>query len=559
MIKIPDSALPVRYAAFVMCIVGFLLCAFTFAGFRTGGFLALLFAALVVRGLVDLKQPKRSILRNYPVIGHLRFLLEYIRPEIRQYFVESDSDATPFSRSQRSLVYQRAKGDPDKRPFGTQLDVHAPGYEWINHSVAPSKVSSHDFRTWIGGEPGKPQVGQKPCTQPYSASIFNISAMSFGALSANAILALNQGAKRGGFAHDTGEGSISQHHRVHGGDLIWEVASGYFGCRNDDGTFNADKFAANANDPQVKMIELKLSQGAKPGHGGILPAAKVTFEIAAARGVPAGVDCVSPAAHSAFSTPIEMMHFIARLRQLSGGKPTGFKLCIGHPWEWFAMVKAMLVTGITPDFIVVDGAEGGTGAAPLEFTDHVGAPLQEGLRLVHNTLRGVGLRDRIRVGCAGKVISAFDITRLMALGADWCNSARGFMFALGCLQAQTCHTGHCPTGVTTQDPLRQRALVVGDKAERVYNFHQQTLHALKELVQAAGVAHPGDITAHHIVRRGSDQKVQSLAQALLTQMPDRALLESDLQALPTIFQQTWPQASAESFLLPVNPQVPMLA
>jgi glutamate synthase domain-containing protein 2 len=553
--KIPDTALPIRYAAFVMCIVGFLLCAFTFVGFRTGGFLAVLFAALVVRGLVDLKQPKRSILRNYPVIGHLRFLLEYIRPEIRQYFVESDSDATPFSRSQRSLVYQRAKGDPDKRPFGTQLDVHAPGYEWINHSVAPSKVASHDFRTWIGGEPGKPQVGQSPCTQPYSASIFNISAMSFGALSANAILALNQGAKRGGFAHDTGEGSISQHHRVHGGDLIWEVASGYFGCRNDDGTFNADKFAANASDPQVKMIEIKLSQGAKPGHGGILPGAKVTLEIAAARGVLAGVDCVSPAAHSAFSTPLEMMAFIARLRELSGGKPTGFKLCIGHPWEWFAMVKAMLVTGITPDFIVVDGAEGGTGAAPLEFTDHVGAPLQEGLRLVHNTLRGVGLRDRIRVGCAGKVISAFDITRLMALGADWCNSARGFMFALGCLQAQTCHTGHCPTGVTTQDPLRQRALVVGDKAERVYNFHQQTLHALKELVQAAGVTHPGDITAHHIVRRGSDQKVQSLAQALLTQMPDRALLESDLQALPIIFQQTWPQASAESFLLPAPPQV----
>ena len=543
--KIPDSTLPVRYAAFVLCIVGLLLCAFTFVGFRTGGFLALVFAALVVRGLVDLKQPKRSILRNYPVIGHLRFLLEYIRPEIRQYFVESDSDATPFSRSQRSLVYQRAKGDPDKRPFGTQLDVHAPGYEWINHSVAPSQVASHDFRTWIGGAPGQPQAGQSPCTQPYSASIFNISAMSFGALSANAILALNQGAQRGGFAHDTGEGSISQHHRVHGGDLIWEVASGYFGCRNDDGTFNADKFAANASDPQVKMIELKLSQGAKPGHGGILPGAKVTFEIAAARGVPAGVDCVSPASHSAFSTPIEMMRFIARLRELSGGKPTGFKLCIGHPWEWFAMVKAMLATGITPDFIVVDGAEGGTGAAPLEFTDHVGAPLQEGLRLVHNTLRGVGLRERIRVGCAGKVISAFDISRMMALGADWCNSARGFMFALGCLQAQTCHTGHCPTGVTTQDPLRQRALVVGDKAERVYNFHQQTLHALKELVQAAGVAHPGDITAHHIVRRLSSTEVRLLSN-LIMQVAPGALL-GPLNAQHNVFKLYWPLASAQSF------------
>jgi glutamate synthase domain-containing protein 2 len=554
MSKFSDAAFPIRYSAFALCVFGLLLCAFALIAFGVGGTLGLLFLGLVALGIYDLKQTKRSILRNYPIIGHFRFLLEYIRPEIRQYFIESDSDATPFSRSQRSLVYQRAKGDPDKRPFGTQLDVHAPGYEWINHSVAPSKIASHDFRVWIGGEPGKPQRGASACTQPYSASIFNISAMSFGALSANAILALNQGAKRGGFAHDTGEGSISQHHRVHGGDLIWEVASGYFGCRNDDGTFSPEKFAANARDPQVKMIEIKLSQGAKPGHGGMLPGPKVTIEIATARGVPVGVDCISPASHSAFKTPVEMMHFIAKLRELSGGKPTGFKLCIGHPWEWFAMVKAMLVTGITPDFIVVDGAEGGTGAAPLEFTDHVGAPLQEGLRLVHNTLRGVGLRDRIKVGCAGKVISAFDITRMMALGADWCNSARGFMFALGCLQAQTCHTGHCPTGVTTQDPVRQKALVVGDKADRVYNFHNQTMHALKELVQAAGVAHPEEITAHHIVRRGSDQKVQSLAQALLTQMPDRALLESDLQALPVIFRQTWPQASAESFLLPAERQ-----
>ena len=559
MMKIPDSTLPIRYSAFVLCIVGTLLCLFTWVGFGTGGFLALVFAGLVALGVSDLRQPKRSILRNYPVIGHLRFLMELIRPEIRQYFIESDSDATPFSRAQRSLVYQRAKGEPDKRPFGTQLDVHAAGYEWINHSMAPTQIASHDFRIWIGGEPGLPPEGASPCTQPYCASIFNISAMSFGALSANAILALNQGAKRGGFAHDTGEGSISQHHRVHGGDLIWEVASGYFGCRNDDGTFSADKFAANARDPQVKMIEIKLSQGAKPGHGGMLPGPKVTIEIATARGVPAGVDCISPAAHSAFSTPIEMMHFIARLRSLSGGKPTGFKLCIGHPWEWFAIVKAMLVTGITPDFIVVDGAEGGTGAAPLEFTDHVGAPLQEGLRLVHNTLRGVGLRSRIRVGCAGKVISAFDIARMMALGADWCNSARGFMFALGCLQAQTCHTGHCPTGVTTQDPVRSRALVVPDKAERVYNYHQQTLHALQEMVQAAGLQHPSEITAHHIVRRGSDQKVQSLAQALLTQMPDRALLESDLQALPLIFRETWPQAAAESFQLQAPQQQPALA
>ncbi|MBT9506418.1 FMN-binding glutamate synthase family protein, partial [Rhodoferax sp.] len=299
----------------------------------------------------------------------------------------------------------------------------------------------------------------------------------------------------------------------------------------------------------VKMIELKLSQGAKPGHGGMLPGPKVTAEIAAARGVPVGVDCISPASHSAFSTPVEMMQFIARLRELSGGKPTGFKLCIGHPWEWFAMVKAMLATGITPDFIVVDGAEGGTGAAPLEFTDHVGSPLQEGLLLVHNTLRGVGLRDRVKIGCAGKVVSAFDIARLMALGADWCNSARGFMFALGCIQAQHCHTGQCPTGVTTQDPLRQQSLVVPDKAERVFNFHQQTLHALKEMVQAIGVEHPQDITAHHIVRRTADRKVKSLAQLILTQLPAGALLKDDLSSLSIIYRQSWPVASANSFKL----------
>lgn len=539
MLNTLNNLFPIRYTAMGLSCFGLLLSLFSLFAFNIGWAPFLLFSALVATGIYDLRQQKRSILRNYPIIGHLRFTLEFIRPEIRQYFIESDTEATPFSRAQRSLVYQRAKGDPDKRPFGTQLDVHAEGYEWINHSIAPTKLPSHDFRITIGGDRA----------QPYSASVFNISAMSFGALSANAIQALNAGAKRGGFAHDTGEGSISVHHRKHGGDLIWEVASGYFGCRNDDGTFNAEKFAANATDPQVKMIELKLSQGAKPGHGGMLPGPKVTPEIAAARGVPVGVDCVSPAAHSAFSTPVEMMQFIERLRTLSGGKPTGFKLCIGHPWEWFAMVKAMLQTGITPDFIVVDGAEGGTGAAPVEFTDHVGSPLQEGLLLVHNTLRGVGLRDKVKVGCAGKVVSAFDIARMMALGADWCNSARGFMFALGCIQAQTCHSGHCPTGVTTQDPVRQQALVIPDKAERVYNFHQQTLHALQELVQAAGVSHPHEITAHHIVRRSTDHKVRSLAQIILTQLPDRALLESDLQALPLIYRQTWPHASAESFLL----------
>ena len=373
--------------------------------------------------------------------------------------------------------------------------------------------------------------------------------MSFGALSANAILALNGGAKKGNFAHDTGEGSISAHHRVHGGDLIWEIGSGYFGCRNDDGSFNEERFVANAREAQVKMIELKLSQGAKPGHGGVLPGPKVTAEIAAARGVQIGVDCVSPASHGAFKTPLEMMHFIERLRTLSGGKPTGFKLCIGHPWEWFAIAKAMQESGLLPDFIVVDGAEGGTGAAPLEFTDHVGAPLQEGLLLVHNTLVGLNLRHRIKIGCAGKVVSAFDISRLMALGADWCNSARGFMFALGCLQAQTCHTGACPTGVTTQDPQRQRALVVPDKIDRVWRFHQNTLHALQELVQAAGLDHPEQITADHIVRRMADHGVKLLANQLSFVKPG-ALLEAiaERAAWPhKVYELYWPQARSGSF------------
>ncbi len=537
-----DAYFPVRYAAWLLSAVGTLLFTFTYVAFGVGGGWALLCLFLLGLGWRDSRQRRHSVLRNYPLIGHFRFLLEFIRPEIRQYFIESDHEAAPFSRQQRSLVYQRAKGDADKRPFGTQLDVHAMGYEWINHSMAPTRLPTHDFRITIG-------AGSASCTQPYSASIFNISAMSFGALSANAVLALNGGAKRGNFAHDTGEGSISQHHRVHGGDLIWEIGSGYFGCRNDDGSFNEERYATNALDPQVKMVELKLSQGAKPGHGGVLPGPKVTIEIAEARGVPVGVDCVSPAAHSAFSTPVEMMHFIEKLRRLSGGKPTGFKLCIGHPWEWFAISKAMLETGIVPDFIVVDGGEGGTGAAPLEFTDHVGAPLQEGLLLVHNTLVGLNLRSRIKLGCAGKVVSAFDIARNMALGADWCNAARGFMFALGCIQAQACHTGSCPTGVTTQDPQRQKALEVPTKMERVWRFHQNTLHALQELVQAAGLNHPGEITAHHIVRRMANQDVRLLANQLSFVAPGSVLaaVEGRGEWPHNVYKMYWPLAQAHSF------------
>ena len=537
-----ESAPPWRlhpgWTAWLLCLLGLLACMIWLLreGAGAARFGVAVFAVLVAIGIRDLRQPQRAILRNYPVIGHLRFFMEYIRPEIRQYFIESDTEAAPFSRAQRSLVYQRAKGAPDNRPFGTQIDVMRQGYEWINHSMFPTILTSSDFRLTIG-------AGR---AQPYSASVFNISAMSFGSLSSHAILALNQGAKMGGFAHDTGEGSISRHHRVHGGDLIWEIGSGYFGCRDAQGHFDPVRFAENAGDPQVKMIEIKLSQGAKPGHGGILPGAKVTPEIAQARGVPEGVDCISPSSHSAFRSPLEMMAFIERLRELSGGKPVGFKLCVGHPWEWFGIVKAMLHTGITPDFIVVDGAEGGTGAAPVEFTDHVGSPVQEGLLLVHNTLVGAGLREKIRLGCAGKVVSAFDIARLMALGADWCNAARGFMMALGCIQAQTCHTGTCPTGVTTQDPLRERALVVPDKAHRVQSFHHQTLHALQELVQAAGLQHPGEINAHHVMRRVTDTEVRSLAD-LLPQVKAGALLGDDLDSLPEVFRTHWPSARAERF------------
>ena len=533
--------LPIRLSTFAICIFGTLISAIAlFIGIADGSALCI-FGFLTIVGLYDCTQTKHAILRNYPILGHMRFLLEFIRPEIRQYFIEGDNDKTPFSREQRTLVYSRSKAVADAIPFGTTLDVMAPGYQWINQSLAPTHLPSHDFRLEIGG---------KDCSQKYSASIFNISAMSFGSLSANAILALNLGAKKGGFAHDTGEGSISHYHRVHGGDLIWEIGSGYFGCRNQDGSFNADKFKENALDPQVKMIEIKLSQGAKPGHGGILPGPKVTAEIAAARGVKEGESCISPSSHSAFSTPLEMMHFIQKLRDLSGGKPVGFKLCIGHPWEWFGLVKAMLETHIYPDFIVVDGSEGGTGASPVEFTNHVGTPLQDGLRLVHNTLMGVNLRDQIKIGCSGKIISSFDMAVAFALGADWCNSARGFMFSIGCIQAQVCNTGNCPTGVTTQDPLRQKALVVTAKSDRVFNFHNETLKTLKELVEAAGLNHPTEIDAHHIIRRISKNEVKLLS-FLLPEMPAGMLLDTqhinESLNLPKVFELYWHKSQAKSF------------
>jgi glutamate synthase domain-containing protein 2 len=493
------------------------------------------FGALAIVGTMDLLQTRHAVLRNYPLTAHIRFILEEIRPEIRQYFLESEKDGTPFSRDQRAIVYQRAKRALDKRPFGTQSDVYAPGYEWLQHSMAPKRANREHFRVNVGGP---------DCGRPYAASIFNISAMSFGALSPNAIRALNIGAKKGSFAHDTGEGGLSSYHRENGGDVIWEIGSGYFGCRNGDGTFCADKFAETAQNDQVKMVELKLSQGAKPGHGGVLPGPKVTLEISKTRGVPLGKDCISPSRHSAFGSPIELMQFIAKLRRLSGGKPAGFKLCIGHPWEFLAICKAMLETGIYPDFIVVDGKEGGTGAAPLEFVDHLGMPLREGLSFVHNALVGINARDRIRLGAAGKIISAFDIARVMALGADWCNAARGFMFALGCIQAQSCHTDRCPTGVSTQDPGRQRALVVPDKSERVYNFHRATLESLAELVAAAGLDHPTDFRPAHFSRRVSAHEVMNFAELYPALLPG-ALLQGSVT--DKRFAAAWQMADAAEF------------
>lgn len=491
-------------------------------------------AALAGLGTRDILQSKHSVLRNYPIIAHMRYLLEDIRPELRQYFFEGEKDGSPFSRDRRSIVYQRAKLALDTRPFGTQYDVYAEGYEWLRHSIATRPKAEKPFRVHVGGA---------DCKQPYSASIYNISAMSFGALSANAILALNKGAAAGGFAHDTGEGGISRYHRKYGGDLIWEVGSGYFACRDASGRFDPERFKETASLDQVRMIELKLSQGAKPGHGGILPAAKVTAEIAEARGIPIGEDCISPASHSAFSTPRGLMEFIQKLRELSGGKPVGFKLCVGHPWEFLAICKAMLETQVTPDFIVVDGKEGGTGAAPLEFADHLGMPLREGLSFVHNALRGTGLRNRISVGASGKIVTAFDMARSMALGADWCNSGRAFMFAVGCIQSQSCHTDRCPVGVATQDKSRQRALVVPDKGERVYNFHRSTIDSLAELVAAAGLDHPLQFKLEHFSRRISAREVVSFAE-LYPPLDEGVLLTGTADHR---FRDPWARAQADSF------------
>jgi glutamate synthase domain-containing protein 2 len=538
----PDFGSMTRFTTFAAVFLLAILCAvlmFAWSGWFILPFLG--FAVLAGMGIYDITQTKHSILRNYPVLGHMRFFFEGIRPEIRQYLIESDQDEEPFSRDDRSLVYQRAKGQEDARPCGTRQRVYDAGYSWITHSVQPVHIDDFDFRVTVGG----PQ-----CSKPYSASIYNISAMSFGSLSANAIEALNTGAKLGGFAHDTGEGSVSRYHKAGGGDLIYQLASGYFGSRAADGSFDPEKFRETASLDQVKMIELKLSQGAKPGHGGMLPASKISPEIAEARGVPMGQDCVSPAAHSAFSNPIEMMEFIGQLRELSGGKPVGFKLCIGHRREFMCMVKAMLKTGIMPDFIVVDGTEGGTGAAPVEFSNHVGMPMIEGLTFVHNTLRGAGLRRDIKIGAAGKVVSAFDIARALAMGADWCNAARGFMFAIGCIQAQACHTNHCPVGVATQDKSRMRALDVPHKSERVARFHRNTMKALAEMTGAAGLDHPSNFLPYHLMLRQGDKSMVEGSE-VYAYLPEGFLLDDNAEDFMG-HKSRWGRARAESFAPVIN-------
>jgi len=486
-------------------------------------------------GVYDMLQRKHTILRLYPVVGHFRYLFESIRAEIQQYFVESDTNGVPFSREFRSLVYQRAKGARDTRPFGTLFEVYRDGYEWINHSLAPKTIDQIDSKVRFGG----PQ-----CSKPYETSLLNISAMSFGALSKNAIMALNKGAKAGGFAHNTGEGGISPHHLRYGGDLIWQIGTGYFGCRNASGEFDGALFAMHARGDSVKMIEVKLSQGAKPGHGGILPAIKLTQEIADIRHVPMGQDVISPPAHTAFSAPLELLKFIANLRDLSGGKPVGFKLCVGKKSEFLAICKGMLESGITPDFITVDGGEGGTGAAPIELTNSAGTPLREGLSFVHNALVGIGVRDQIRIIASGKAITAFHMLRLMALGADTINSARAMMFALGCIQSRHCNEDTCPTGIATQNAKRYKALDVEDKSTRVAQYHASTIKHLRELIAVAGINSLKDIAPSLINRRIGSCDTTDYSE-IYDSLASGCLLSE--QNVPKKWQKDWSRAHSSTW------------
>ncbi len=460
---------------------------------------------IIALGIYDMTQAHHTIMKNFPVVGRMRWVAEWLRPKMYQYFVESDTDGAPFNRLSRNVIYQRAKKVNDTMPFGTQMDVYNTGYEWLNHSIAPlphDKVD-HNPRVLVGGP---------DCKQPYSASIYNVSAMSFGSLSKNAIMALNGGAKIGGFAHNTGEGGLSPYHLSPGGDIFWQIGTGYFSCRNADGTFNYEAFAERAVLPNVKMIEIKLSQGAKPGHGGILPAAKVTPEIARIRLVDMGKDVMSPPYHTVFSTPIGLLEYVKKLRELSGGKPIGFKLCIGQKNQFIAICKAMIKTNILPDFITVDGGEGGTGAAPMEFSNSVGMPLRDALAFVYDTLHGMGLKKHIKIIASGKVHTGFDLVKNISLGADMCNAARAMMISLGCIQALECNTNTCPTGVATQDPKLFKGLDVNDKKVRVANFHHETIKSAIELMAAAGISHPDKLHRSHIYRRVSANQIQTYAE-----------------------------------------------
>lgn len=527
-----------KRTAFFLCSAAVVALILVWAYFWTGAlYLFILVAPLIFMGVQDIVQPRQSIRINFPLLGRLRYVFEDLRPKIQQYFVESDTDGAPINRNERSVIYQRAKKQTDTIPFGTQLDVYAEGYEWMTHSIVPKDFHKMDHSPRV-------RFGGKECTQPYDMSVLNVSAMSFGSLSKNAVLSLNGGAKMGGFAHNTGEGGISPYHIQPGGDVVWQIGTGYFGARDENGFFSDEIFKTNATQPTVKMIEIKLSQGAKPGHGGILPGKKNTPEIAAIRHVKAGTTVFSPPFHSAFSTPVELVLFIKRLRGLCGGKPVGFKLCIGRKNEFLSICKAMIQLNTYPDFITIDGGEGGTGAAPPEFSNSVGMPLLDALAFADNALRGFGIRNEIKLIASGRILTGFHMIRAMALGADTCNSARAMMMALGCIQALECNKNTCPTGVATQDPYYMKGLVVEDKTVRVANYQKNTVESFVELMGAAGLGHPDQINRSHVYRRVFMNMVKTYEEIYPT-IPDGCLLEGG--DVPFDYEDYMKRASAESF------------
>jgi len=523
-----------RTVFYVISVVALLAVVLLASAWPSFWWLLIVVVPYILVGLYDIHWAAHNVLRNYPVIGHLRYAMEFISPEIRQYFIETNESGKPYNRLQRALVQARSWGTVDTQPFGTQFDLMETGFIRGSHSLAPKKVDRQEARITVGGP---------DCQKPYSASRLNISAMSFGALSPTAIHALNAGARRGGFAHNTGEGGLSPYHLAGGGDIIFQIGTGYFGCRTADGHFDEDKFVKIAEHDVVKMIEIKLSQGAKPAHGGVLPAAKVDEEIARIRGVPMGEDVISPPAHTTFDSPEGLVNWIARLREISGGKPIGFKLCIGKRHEFMGIVKAMLKTGITPDFVTVDGAEGGTGAAPPEFTNKLGVPLNEGLAFVHSCLVGAGLRDRIRVISSAKIVTGFDMVEKIALGADMCNMARPMLFALGCIQAVRCNTNTCPTGIATQDKRRAQAVDVNLRQKRVTQFHNATVESFLDLVGAMGLDSPEKLTPSHIHQRVADETERSYAK-IQEYLDPGELLTDDIRP---VYRNHWERASAEAF------------